>query len=62
MLAAYAGMVQSVKELRHHGAKYEIQDRGKFKINIGVFSIPLWGEQEESKQTSLQVLNVHEAN
>ena len=29
MLAAYAGQVQAVKELRHHGAKYDIHDRGE---------------------------------
>ena len=28
MLAAYAGQTEAVKELRHHKAKYEMQDRG----------------------------------
>ena len=28
MLAAYAGQVGSIKELRHFGAKYELQDKG----------------------------------
>lgn len=28
MLASYAGQTQSVKELRHYGAKYDMHDRG----------------------------------
>jgi ankyrin repeat protein len=28
MLAAYAGQLGAVKELRHYGAKYELQDKG----------------------------------
>ena len=28
MLAAYSGKLESVKELVHHGAKYNIRDKG----------------------------------
>ena len=40
MLAAYAGQVQAVKELRHHGAKYDIHDRGEI-FNLFPKPLPL---------------------